>query len=106
MNRTDPSTETATNSMRQTDEGDGENEDGSEGIEVKGKGGSSTSGHCMKSFEDVEADDNNSDMDRSDILLSPPTSDEENGGISSQPDVEFHEVDLPNSILKFKMKFF
>jgi len=112
VNRTGPSTKTATNSTPQTDEGDGEDEDGdgSEGTEVKGtkvkgKGGSSTSSHCMKSFEDIEADDNNSDMDRSDIVLTPPISDEDDGGISSHLNVEFHEADLPNPILKLKMKF-
>jgi len=55
----------------------------------------------MTSFEDVEVDDNESEIGRSDILLSPPVSDEEDGGISSQ----FHEVDLVNPNLKLKMKF-
>jgi len=50
---------------------------------------SGPSGPCMTSFEDVEVDDNYSEMGRSDILLSPPISDEEDGGISSHPDVEF-----------------
>jgi hypothetical protein len=59
----------------------------------------------MTSFEDVEVDDNESEIGRSDILLSPPVSDEEDGGISSHPDVEFHEVDLVNPNLKLKMKF-
>jgi len=59
----------------------------------------------MHSFEDVEMDENDSEMDRSDILLSPPISDEEDGEISYNPSSEFHEVDLVNPNLKLKMKF-
>jgi len=61
----------------------------------------------MKSFEDVEVDDNHSELGRNDILLSPPINDEEDiDRISSHPSVEFHEIDLPNLTLKLKMKFF
>jgi hypothetical protein len=42
----------------------------------------------------------------SDILLSPPISDEEDDEISSYPSVEFYEIDIPNPTLKLKMKFF
>ena len=60
----------------------------------------------MSSFEDVEVDENDSELGRSDILLSPvPVSDEEDGGTSSHPDVEFHEVDIVNPNLKLRMKF-
>jgi hypothetical protein len=59
----------------------------------------------MTSFEDVEVDENDFEIGRSDVLLSPLVSDEEDGGISSYPDVEFHEVDLVNPNLKLKMKF-
>jgi uncharacterized membrane protein len=87
-------------------EGDGEDRDGPHGTEVEGEGdcrsGPSTSCPCMVSFEDVEVDGNNSKMGRSDILLSPPISDEEDGGIPIYPDVEFHEVDLLNPNLKLK----
>jgi hypothetical protein len=59
----------------------------------------------MSSFEDVEVDENDSEIGRSDILLSPPVSDEEDGGSSTHPDVEFHEVDMVNPNLKLRMKF-
>jgi len=110
----DPST------MLETDEGvegDGDGDkDGDDGTEVEGgvesggtlgdgDGQSGPSGIKMTSFEDVEVDENDSEIGRSDILLSPPVSDEEDGGISSHPDVEFHEVDLVNPNLKLKMKF-
>jgi hypothetical protein len=107
-------------------EGDGEDGDGSEGTGVDGTGfegtgfegtdvegecegdgrsGPSTSSHHMYSFEEVEADDNNSETGRIDILLSPPISDEKDYGISSHPSAEFHEVDIVNPNLKLKMKF-
>jgi hypothetical protein len=119
VNRAGPSTKTATNLMPQTDEGvevdrDGDGSDievedegeGDHNGEGDGRRGPSTSSQCMQSFEDIEADDKNSEMGRSDILLSPPTSDEEDGRISSHPDVEFHEVDLVTLNLKLKMKNF
>jgi len=92
-------------------DGDG---DGFEGAEVEGRSGPSTfegrsgpstSDHGMQSFEDVEVVDNDSEMGRSDILLSPPISDEDSGGISSNPGSEFHAMDLVNPNLKLKMKF-
>jgi hypothetical protein len=102
-------------------EGDGEDGDGDgdsgDGIEVEGGGesggtlgdGDGQSGPSsikMSSFEDVEVDENDSEIGRSDILLSPvPVSDEEDGGTSSHPDVEFHEVDIVNPNLKLRMKF-
>jgi hypothetical protein len=49
---------------------------------------------------------NHSKLGRSDILLSPPISDEEDDEISSYPSVEFYEIDIPNPTLKLKMKFF
>jgi hypothetical protein len=63
------------------------------------------SGIKMSSFEDVEVDENDSEIGRSDILLSPPVNDEEDGEISSHPDVEFNEVDMVNPNLKLRMKF-
>ncbi|XP_062147750.1 uncharacterized protein LOC133856711 [Alnus glutinosa] len=59
----------------------------------------------MQSFEDVEVVDNDSEMGRSDILLSPPISDDDSGGISSNLGSEFHAMDLVNPSLKLKMKF-
>jgi hypothetical protein len=61
----------------------------------------------MKSFEDVEVDDNHSELGRSDILLSPPIVIDEDDidGNSSHPSKEFHEIDLHNLTLKLKMKF-
>jgi hypothetical protein len=97
-------------------EGDGNgNVDGSEDTGVEGTGNEdtrvdgmselSTSDHGMHSFEDVEVDDNDSEIGRSDIILSPPISDEGDGGISFNPRLEFHKVDLVNPNLKLKMKF-
>jgi hypothetical protein len=97
-------------------EGDGENVDGDgfEGAGVEGRSGPftsegrsgpSTSDHSMQSFEDVEVVDNDFEMGRSDILLSPPISDEDSGGILSNLGLEFHAVDLVNPNLKLKMKF-
>jgi hypothetical protein len=59
----------------------------------------------MQSFEDVEVVDNVSEMGRSDILLSPPVSDADSGGISSNLGSEFHAMDLVNPTLKLGMKF-
>jgi len=121
VNRVCPSTKVVTNSIPQIDEGGVEGDgdaDGSEGTEVQGDGnghesintarsGPSISGPYMKSFEDVEVDDNHSEFGRSDVLLSPPINDEEDiDRISSHPSVEFHEIDLPNLTLKLKMKLF
>jgi len=98
-------------------EGDGENGDengngdgsgdgdGFEGAGVEGKSGPSTSDHGIQSFEDAEVVLNNFEMGRSDILLSPPISDEDSGGISSNLGSEFHAMDLVNLNLKLKMKF-
>jgi hypothetical protein len=98
-------------------EGDGENGDengngdgsgdgdGFEGAGVEGKSGPSTSDHGIQSFEDAEVVHNNFEMGRSDILLSPPISDEDSGGISSNLGSEFHAMDLVNLNLKLKMKF-
>jgi hypothetical protein len=97
--------------MPETD-GDG---DGDDGIEVEGLGerggtlgdGDGQSGPSsikITSFKDVEVDENDFEIGRSDILLSPHVS-EEDGGISSHPNVEFRKVDLVNPNLKLKMKF-
>jgi len=43
----------------------------------------------MTSFEDVEVDEGDSDIGRSDILLSPIVSEYEDGEISSHHGVEF-----------------
>jgi hypothetical protein len=59
----------------------------------------------MQSFENVEVVDNDSEMGRSDILLSPPISDDDSGEISSNLGSEFHAMDLVNPSLKLKMKF-
>jgi hypothetical protein len=72
---------------------------------VDGRSGPSTFDHGMHSFEDVEVDDNNSERGRSDILQSPPNSDEVDGGISSYPSPKIYEVDLVNPNLKLKIKF-
>jgi hypothetical protein len=57
-----------------------------------------------KIFEDVDDDDTNSKMGRSDILESLPNSDEEDG-VTSEKTPEFHQVDMANPILKLKMTF-
>jgi hypothetical protein len=49
--------------------------------------------------------DNDSEMGRSDILLSPLISDDDFGEISSNLGLEFHAMDLVNPSLKLKMKF-
>jgi hypothetical protein len=76
--------------MPETDEvaeGDGDDgtevEDGGEsgGSLGDGDGQSGPSGIKMSSFEDVEVDENDFEIGRSDILLSPPASYEEDGGI-------------------------
>jgi len=86
--------------------GDGSGDgDGFEGAGVEGKSGPSTSDHGIQSFEDAEVVHNNFEMGRSDILLSPPISDEDSGGISSNLGSEFHAMDLVNLNLKLKMKF-
>jgi len=55
-----------------------------------GNGESGPSGNIkMTSFEDVEVDERDSDIGRSDILLSPTVSENEDGGISSHHGVEF-----------------
>jgi hypothetical protein len=62
-----------------------------------GNGKSGRSGNIkMTSFEDVEVDERDSDIGRSDILLSPTISEDEDGGISSHHGVEFQEFDLGN----------
>jgi hypothetical protein len=57
-----------------------------------------------KRFEDEDDDDTNSKMGRSDILESPPNSDEEDG-VTSEKTLEFHQVDMANLVLKLKMTF-
>jgi hypothetical protein len=71
----------------------------------QGRSGSSTSDHDMQSFENVEVVDNDSEMGRSDILMSQPISDDDSGEISSNLGSEFHAMDLVNPSLKLKMKF-
>jgi len=74
-------------------EGGGESGD----ILDDGNGESGPSGNIkMTSFEDVEVDERDSDIGRSDILLSPTVSEDEDGGISSHHGVEFQEFDLGN----------
>jgi hypothetical protein len=70
-------------------EGDRENGDGDgfKSAGVEGRSGPSTS------------------QGRSDILLSPPISDDDSGEISSNLGSEFHTMDLVNPSLKLKMKF-
>jgi hypothetical protein len=110
--------------MPETDEGvegdreDGDgNGDGDDSTDVEGgdesgdilddgNGESGPSGNIkMTSFEDVEVDERDSDIGRSDILLSPTVSEDKDGGISSHHGVEFQEIDLGNPELKLKMKF-
>jgi hypothetical protein len=112
VNRAGPSTyecvegdgENGNENENENEDGDGdgsgdEDEDGFEGVGVEGRSGPSTSqgrsgpstsDHDMQSFEDVEMVDNDSEMGRSDILLSPPISDDDFGGISSNLGLEFH----------------
>jgi hypothetical protein len=119
VDRAGPST------MPEMDEGDREDGDGNgngdgdgdDSADVKGggesgdilddgNGESGPSGNVeVTSFEDVEVDERDSDIGRSDILLSPIVSEDEDGGISSHHGVEFLEIDLGNPELKLKMKF-
>jgi hypothetical protein len=46
----------------------------------------------------------NSEMGRSDILESPPNSDEDNG-VTSEKTPEFDQVEMANPVLKLKMTF-
>lgn len=92
--------------------GDGDGDDSADiegesgNILDDGNGESGPSGNIkMTSFEDVEVDERDSDIGRSDILLSPTVSEDEDGGISSHHGVEFQEIDLGNPKLKLKMKF-
>jgi hypothetical protein len=121
VNRAGPSTYECVEGDRENGNGNGNgNEDGDgdgdgfegAGIEGRsgpsisqGRSGPSTSEHGMQSFEDVEVVDNDSEMGRSDILLSPPISDDNSGEISSNLGSEFHAMDLVNPSLKLKMKF-
>jgi hypothetical protein len=112
--------------MPQTDEGvEGDQEDGDEDGDGNGEGDDSAdvegeSGDILDdgngesgpsdnikttSFEDVAVDERDSGIGRSDILLSPTVSEDEDGGISSHHGVEFQEIDLGNPELKLKMKF-
>jgi hypothetical protein len=79
-------------------EGDGTGDDGADvegggesgDILDDGNGESGPSGNItMTSFEDVEVDEGDSDIGRSDILLSPIVSEYEDGEISSHHGVEF-----------------
>jgi hypothetical protein len=85
------------------------NEEGSSEDDVDhneaGHDGRSKSGQKFKrTFEDVDDDDTNSEMGRSDILVSPVASDEE-GELSSARRSEFHTVDLGDPVLELEMKF-
>jgi hypothetical protein len=103
---------------RAAGEGNGNGDgDGDDSADVKGggesgdilddgNGESGPSGNVeVTSFEDVEVDERDSDIGRSDILLSPIVSEDEDGGISSHHGVEFQEIDLGNPELKLKIKF-
>jgi len=118
VNRVDPSTyecvegDGENGDENGSEDGDGDGFKGGAGVEGRsgpstseGRSGPSTSDHGMQSFEDVEVVDNVSEMGRSDILLSPPVSYEDSGGISSNLGSEFHAMDLVNPTLKLKMKF-
>jgi hypothetical protein len=110
VNRAGPSTYECVEGNRENGDGNGNgNEDGDgdgfEGAGVEGRSGPSTFDHSMQSFEDVEVVDNDSEMGRSDIILSPPISDDDSGEISSNLGSEFHAMDLVNPSLKQKMKF-
>ncbi|XP_059450972.1 uncharacterized protein LOC132181751 [Corylus avellana] len=79
------------------DEDEEEHIDGSHKVHSVGK---------MICFEDDEEDnDTNSDMGRSDILVSPIPSDEEDEATSLPTNCDFHVVDLNDPTLKLKMRF-
>jgi len=111
VNRAGPSTYECVEGDRENGDGNGngnEDGDGFEGAGVEGRSGlstsqgrsgpstsqgrsgPSTSDHDIQSFENVEVVDNDSEMGRSDILLSPPISDDDSGEISSNLGSEFH----------------
>ena len=81
---------------------------GGDGEEEEHMDGSHTvqSAEKMLAFEDDEKDDDtNSDMGRSDILVSPLPSDEEDGVTSLPTNCDFHAVDLKDLVLELHMKF-
>jgi hypothetical protein len=88
--------------------GDGDEEDGNHAEEHDGLHSdyvrSETGPKNKKRFENEDDDDTNSKMVRSDILESPPNSDEEDG-VTSKKTLEFHQVDMANPVLKLKMTF-
>ncbi|GLT70486.1 hypothetical protein SLA2020_425620 [Shorea laevis] len=92
-------------------DGDEEYEEGDDdGITAEdtnnGISGPSTDNEFIRSFEDVELDEEHSELGRSDILVSPGISDEdgEDDVITSnpKPNLEFYEVDLANPTLGFR----
>jgi hypothetical protein len=105
-------TKTGANGARTSGAGDGDEEDGNHAEEHAEEYVGLHSDYVRyeigpknkKRFEDVDDDDTNSEMGRSDILESPPNSDEEDG-VTSEKTPEFHQVDMANPILKLKMTF-
>lgn len=90
----------------ETDISDSGEEDGVHVEEVDASKAQSD-GQLGRSLEDDEADDGdiNSECGRSDILVSPVPSDEDDGVTSFPNDHDFHAVDLQDPHLKLKMKF-
>jgi hypothetical protein len=81
-------------------------ESSKEGSDNDSEDGDHTEADQM-TYEDVDEDvddDYNSDMGRSDILVSPVPSDEE-CEITSSPGHEFHSVDMGDPVLELEMKF-
>jgi hypothetical protein len=82
----------------QSDDDDGANVNGTNA------GSGTNNEHFIRSFEDVEVDDNAPNMARSDILESPIPNDD-NDDRPYYKGVDFHEVDIGNPTLTMKMKF-
>ncbi|XP_062166992.1 uncharacterized protein LOC133873286 [Alnus glutinosa] len=89
---------------------EGSNNDSEDDVDhtEAGHAGKLVSGENLKrtfeEVEDVDDDDTNSDMGRSDIFVSPVASDEE-VEIPSARRSEFHSIDLGDPTLELEMKF-
>jgi hypothetical protein len=84
--------------------GDDDNEDDVDNIEASHDIRPISGENLKGTYEDVDDNDTNSEIGRSDILVSPVPSDEE-GEISFARGSEFHAIDLGDPILKLEMKF-
>jgi hypothetical protein len=100
----DPNTDAAVgNEDNDSDEDESDDNDGAD-VNGTNAGSGNNNEHFIRSFEDVDVDDNASDMARSDILESPVPSDDDDNR-PYYKGVDFHEMDIGNPTLTLKMKF-